>query len=113
MPKQEFPFPMPNGWFCITRCGEIKKGEVKGIKFCEKQVAVFRTESGKISVLDAYCAFNGIDLSKNGSVEGETLKCPKSGIAWNIDGTFASCENKDINNDEVKKLTLFFVFFQP
>ena len=67
MPKQEFPFPMPNGWFCITRCGEIKKGEVKGIKFCEKQVAVFRTESGKISVLDAYCAFNGIDLSKNGS----------------------------------------------
>ena len=39
MPKQEFPFPMPNGWFCITRCGEIKKGEVKGIKFCEKQVA--------------------------------------------------------------------------
>ena len=43
MPKQEFPFPMPNGWFCITRCGEIKKGEVKGIKFCEKQVAVFRT----------------------------------------------------------------------
>ena len=69
MPKQEFPFPMPNGWFCITRCGEIKKGEVKGIKFCEKQVAVFRTESGKISVLDAYCAFNGIDLSKNGSVD--------------------------------------------
>tara|TARA_B100001989_G_C24551399_1_gene475202 strand:- start:2527 stop:3525 length:999 start_codon:yes stop_codon:yes gene_type:complete len=107
MPKQEFPFPMPNGWFCITRCGEIKKGEVKGIKFCEKQVAVFRTESGKISVLDAYCAFNGIDLSKNGSVEGETLKCPKSGIAWKIDGTFASCENKDINNDEVKKLKIF------
>jgi hypothetical protein len=24
MPKQEFPFPMPNGWFCITRSHELK-----------------------------------------------------------------------------------------
>ena len=33
MPKQEFPFPMPNGWFCVTRSDEIKAGELKNIKF--------------------------------------------------------------------------------
>ena len=27
MPKQEFPFPMPNGWFCVTRVGDIQNGE--------------------------------------------------------------------------------------
>ena len=37
MAKQEFPFPMPNGWFCITRSHELKKGEVKSLKFCEKE----------------------------------------------------------------------------
>ena len=47
MPKQEFPFPMPNGWFCISRSDEIKPGEVKSFKFCDNQVVAFRTESGE------------------------------------------------------------------
>ena len=29
MPKQEFPFPMPNGWFCVTRVGDVQKGSIK------------------------------------------------------------------------------------
>ena len=55
MPKQEFPFPMPNGWFCITRSHELKAGEVKSLKFCEKEVVAFRTENGTPTVLDAFC----------------------------------------------------------
>ena len=51
MPKQEFPFPMPNGWFCISRSDEIKPGEVKSLKFCDNQVVAFRTESGEATVL--------------------------------------------------------------
>ena len=45
MPKQEFPFPMPNGWFCITRYDEIKAGEIKNIKFCENNFSACRTKS--------------------------------------------------------------------
>ena len=33
MPKQEFPFPMPNGWFCVTRVGDIQNGESKPFTF--------------------------------------------------------------------------------
>ena len=29
MPKQEFPFPMPNGWFCILRCHELDLGKLE------------------------------------------------------------------------------------
>ena len=28
MPKQEFPFPMPNGWFCIVRSHELENGNL-------------------------------------------------------------------------------------
>ena len=43
MPKQEFPFPMPNGWFCVTRVDDIQNGESKPFTFCEKEVVAFRT----------------------------------------------------------------------
>ena len=62
MPKQEFPFPMPNGWFCISRSDEIKPGEVKSLKFCDNQVVAFRTESGEATVLDAFCPHLGAHL---------------------------------------------------
>ena len=66
MPKQEFPFPMPNGWFCVTRVDDIQNGESKPFTFCEKEVVAFRTESGKVSVMDAYCGYSGINLALSG-----------------------------------------------
>ena len=73
MPKQEFPFPMPNGWFCISRSSELKIGEVKALTFCEKDVVAFRTESGEVSVLDAFCPHLGAHLGEGGCVKGEKI----------------------------------------
>ena len=78
MPKQEFPFPMPNGWFCVSRSDEIKVGELKNIKFCENDVAAFRTESGKAAVLDAYCGYSGINIALCGEVSKEAIYCSKT-----------------------------------
>ena len=47
MPKQEFPFPMPNGWFCVTRVDDIQNGESKPFTFCEKEVVAFRLNLAK------------------------------------------------------------------
>ena len=69
MPKQEFPFPMPNGWFCITRSHELKVGEVKSLKFCEKDVVAFRTENGIPTVLDAFCPHLRCALGEGGCVK--------------------------------------------
>ena len=66
MPKQEFPFPMPNGWFCVTRSHELKTGEVKSLKFCEKDVVAFRTETGVATLLDAFCPHLGAHLGEGG-----------------------------------------------
>ena len=82
MPKQEFPFQMPNGWFCISRSDEIKPGEVKSLKFCDNQVVAFRTESGEATVLDAFCPHLGAHLGEGGCVKGETIECPFHAWRW-------------------------------
>ena len=107
MPKQEFPFPMPNGWFCISRSHELENGELKAIKFCENDVAAFRTESGKVSVLDAYCGYSGINLGISGHVEGENLVCPKHGIKWSVNGSCAEIEEKSIVPESAKNIKMF------
>ena len=89
MPKQEFPFPMPNGWFCISRSHELKVGEVQSLKFCEKDVVAFRTENGTPAVLDAFCPHLGAHLGEGGCVRGETIECPFHAWRWNADGTCA------------------------
>ena len=89
MPKQEFPFPMPNGWFCITRSHELKAGEVQSLKFGEKEVVAFRTENGTPTVLDAFCPHLGAHLGEGGCVHGETIECPFHAWRWNVDGTCA------------------------
>ena len=107
MPKQEFPFPMPNGWFCIVRSHELENGDLKSIKFCEKDVAAFRTESGKVGVLDAYCGYSGINLGISGRIEGENLVCPKHGIKWDINGTCADIDEKSNVPESASEIQMF------
>jgi len=83
MPKQKFPFPMPNGWFCVSRSHDLKVGDVQSLTFCEKQVVAFRTESGTPTVLDAFCPHLGAHLGEGGCVHGETIECPFHAWRWN------------------------------
>ncbi len=107
MPKQEFPFPMPDGWFCVLRSHELEKGQVESVKFCEGDVAAFRTESGKIGVLDTYCGYSGINLGLSGKVEGETLACPQHGIKWDISGSCAEISPDSNVPESAKDLKMF------
>ena len=107
MPKQEFPFPMPNGWFCVTRSDEIKAGELKNIKFCENNVAAFRTKSGKAAVLDAYCGYSGINLALCGEVSEEALYCSKTGIKWGTDGSCIDIDGDSLTPESAKDIKIF------
>ena len=107
MPKQEFPFPMPDGWFCVLRSHELENGEVKSVKFCENEVAAFRTESGEIGVLDAYCGYSGINLAKDGMVSGENLVCKQHGIKWDTSGACAEIEVESNVPETVKEIKMF------
>jgi phenylpropionate dioxygenase-like ring-hydroxylating dioxygenase large terminal subunit len=75
-------------------------GQVKPLYVLEKNLVVFRTTSGKIHVLDAFCPHLGANIGVGGSVVGEDIRCPFHSWTFNGDGICTSVpglECKTIN----------------
>ncbi|MCO5785252.1 hypothetical protein DHB74_02660 [Pseudomonas sp. G11-1] len=75
----------PTGWFGVLFSDEIACEEVKAIKYFNKDYVVFRGKSGEVSILDAHCPHLGAHLG-GGTCEGETIKCPFHGWAFDMSG---------------------------
>jgi phenylpropionate dioxygenase-like ring-hydroxylating dioxygenase large terminal subunit len=72
-------YPMssfPNGWYAVCSIAELQKGKILAIKALGRDLVVFKTESGVISVLDAHCPHQGAHLGHGGTIKGETIECP-------------------------------------
>ncbi len=79
-----FPFPRyPNGWFQVAYSDEVAIGGVKPLKYFGKDLVMFRTEAGKVEVLDAHCPHLGAHLGYGGKVEGDCIRCPFH--SWKFD----------------------------
>ncbi len=78
--------PYPTGWFCVGWSEEVAVGESKCIKYFGKDLVLFRTESGRACVADAYCPHLGAHLGDGGLVEGETIRCPFHHWKYDADG---------------------------
>jgi 3-ketosteroid 9alpha-monooxygenase subunit A len=74
----------PRGWFILLCSEELAKGEHKSVEYFGQRLVVFRSETGEVSALDAYCPHLGADLGVGGKVVGDTIKCPFH--AWRFDG---------------------------
>lgn len=72
---RELP-PMPWGWFAIAFSVEVEAGDVRTLRYFERDLVLFRTESGRAVVMDAYCPHLGAHLGYGGTVKGESLECP-------------------------------------
>jgi 3-ketosteroid 9alpha-monooxygenase subunit A len=84
--KPRFPLPRyPTGWFQIGYSDDVAVGEAKPLKYFGQDQVIFRTESGKVTVLDAFCPHLGAHLGHGGKVKGEEIECPFH--AWRF-----SCE---------------------
>ena len=89
---ERYPMPLPFGWFCVAYSDELQVGEAKPLRYFGKDLVLFRTESGKAVVLDAYCPHLGAHLGHGiheetgigGRIEGETIVCPFH--AWRFNG---------------------------
>ena len=87
---RRFTPPIPNGWFQVAVAHEIEPGTVKPLRYFDKDLVVFRTESGTLSVLDAHCPHLGAHLGHGGTIEGEGIVCPFH--AWKFDADGALLE---------------------
>lgn len=68
---------------------DLQPGELRRSEFMGKQLIYFRTESGKLSALDAYCQHTGTHLGYGGQIKGETVVCPYHHFHWGADGQLA------------------------
>ena len=84
--SQRYDLPLPFGWFGVGFSDELAIGEVKPLHYFNRDLVLFRTESGEAKVLDAICPHLGAHLGHGGSVKGEAIACPFHGWEFNGDG---------------------------
>jgi 3-ketosteroid 9alpha-monooxygenase subunit A len=82
--------PIPFGWYCVSLSRDLQPGEVKPIRYFDRELVMFRTEAGEAKVLDAYCPHLGAHLGHGGKVQGENIACPFH--AWEFSGE-GVCKN--------------------
>jgi 3-ketosteroid 9alpha-monooxygenase subunit A len=88
------PNQFPRGWFVVAESSELDAGPM-AVRFWGRDLALYRGESGKPVLLDAYCAHMGTHLTgatsamivKNGEqIEGNSIRCPYHGWRYNEHG---------------------------
>ncbi len=83
MSQGRFPFPSyPDGWFRVGYSAELPNGSVQPLSYFGRDLVLFRTESGQVAVLDAFCPHLGAHLGHGGKVKGEHIECPFH--AWQL-----------------------------
>ena len=88
------PHTFPRGWFIVAESKELDEGPM-AVRFFGQDFALYRGESGKAVMLDAYCAHMGTHLAASKSaiivadgrqIEGDSIRCPYHGWRYASDG---------------------------
>ena len=83
--RPRYPFPRyPTGWFQVAWTDEVQPGQAVPLAYFGRDLVLFRTESGEVKVLDAFCPHLGAHLGHGGKVAGESITCPFH--AWKFNG---------------------------
>lgn len=77
---------IPTGWYHIGWTAELPPGGVKPLTYFGQELVAFRTRTGTLSVLDAFCSHLGAHLGYGGKVRDECIVCPYHGWQWNAQG---------------------------
>lgn len=68
------PNVLTRGWYPVCPAKQIGKGQAESFRIAKQRVVIFRSESGELSALDAFCPHLGADLG-NGRVVGNNIQC--------------------------------------
>ncbi|WP_280399598.1 Rieske 2Fe-2S domain-containing protein [Nocardia carnea] len=83
---QNAPPAYPYGWFAVAFSRELRPGSVTTRPFMDREIVLFRTASGDVQAIEAYCPHLGAHLGRGGTVEGEELRCPFHGFRFSVAG---------------------------
>lgn len=62
------------GWYWLLRSRHLPKGKIKPVSLLGRNLAIYRSQTGKVVAMDAYCPHMGAHLAE-GKVEGESIRC--------------------------------------
>ena len=79
---------LENAWYFGGWSNQLKAGEVKELKLAERDLAVYRSESGNVAAIGNRCPHRFAPLHR-GHVRGETLECGYHGVRFAADGACA------------------------
>jgi nitrite reductase/ring-hydroxylating ferredoxin subunit len=80
-----YPFPAsPNGWFSIGASEDLAQGDVRSVRYLDRDLVLFRGDDGSARVFDAHCPHLGANLGVGGRVCADGIACPFHG--WRFDG---------------------------
>lgn len=84
--RKRFPFPMPFGWFKVALTAELGADTLLTRQYFGTEVIVWRDSSGRAVCQEAFCAHLGAHLGFGGHVEGDCIRCPFHGWAYDASG---------------------------
>ena len=92
--RPPYQLPIPYGWFAVSFSDQLAAKQSKPLRYFDTDLVMFRTESGRAAVLDAYCPHLGAHLGygiheevgHGGRIEGETIVCPFHAWRFDTDG---------------------------
>ena len=84
--NKRFPMPIPFGWFFVGWSDELRPGDVRSLRYFDRDLVLFRGEDGAAGLLNAHCLHMGAHLGEGGRVEGNSVVCPFHGWQFNRKG---------------------------
>lgn len=67
---------VPSSWYCLGLSRDLAAGQVWRRTLAGQELVVFRTATGQLASLGAYCPHLGADLGVGGKVEGGDHSLP-------------------------------------
>ena len=85
--RDGFPYDvLPTGWYQVAWSDEFALGDVRPLRYFERDLVCYRGADGTVAVLDAHCPHMGAHLGIGGRVEGCDVVCPFHMWRWGPDG---------------------------
>lgn len=88
------PHIFPRGWFMVAPSADLASVPLS-CRFFARDLVLYRGESGRAYMVDAYCPHMGAHLGRNSTsyivmdgerIEGENIRCPFHGWRFGSDG---------------------------
>lgn len=76
---------------------DFPKGRIERRTFMNEPCLVFRSESGKLNMVEPYCSHFGVDMA-SGRVVKECVRCPMHGRLFRGDGSGANPSHRPIRS---------------